>query len=364
MNKARYAAAVIAAVGVSITGGGAAAAIWQYRHEPVPRSARAPAHATVAASAPVLPQASSAPYPHAAIHHPGAFHFLGTLEPNTPTTYLPVTRFSGVAGRRPNITVYYSPWGTSFRARFVTAAAQAGAAVLVHMEPWHASMTAIADGRWDTYLHRFAAQVRHYGGPVILSFAPEADGSWYPWGWHQAEPAEYRAAWRHVVTLFRQSGASNVTWLWDISGGRPRAGRVRYFWPGPQYVDWIGIDGYYVTPADTFKSVIGDTISAVRRFTKKPILLSEVGIGPLAGQVKKIPNLFAGIRRNRLLGLIYFDVAQHDGLYHQDWRLDDNPAAVAAFRAGVRSLGAPGSSQGPGSSRGAGEAAPTPSALR
>jgi hypothetical protein len=128
--------------------------------------------------------------------------------------------------------------------------------------------------------------------------------------------------------------------------------------------DWVGIDGYYVTPADTFKSVIGDTISAVRKFTKKPILLSEVGIGPLAGQAKKIPGLFAGIRRNRLLGLIYFDVAQHDGLYHQDWRLDDNPAAVAAFRAGVRSLREPGSSRGRRVSPGAGEAAPTPSALR
>jgi hypothetical protein len=219
-------------------------------------------------------------------------------------------------------------------------------------------MAAIAGGRWDAYLHRFAAQVRHYGGQVIMSFAPEADGGWYPWSWHHTSPAQWRAAWRHVVTLFRRSGASNVTWLWDTTGGRRGAHRARYWWPGYHYVDWIGIDGYYVTPADTFKSVIGNTIGAVRRFTRKPILLSEVGIGPLAGQVKKIPGLFAGVRRNRLLGLIYFDIAQHDGLYHQDWRLDDNPAAVAAFRAGVISLGRR------GSSRGAAEAAPSPSAPR
>ena len=59
----------------------------------------------------------------------------------------------------------------------------------------------------------------------------------------------------------------------------------------------------------------------------------------MAGQAAKIPGLFAGIRRDHLLGLIYFDVTQHRGLYHQDWRLDDHPAAVAAFRAGVRSRG-------------------------
>jgi mannan endo-1,4-beta-mannosidase len=351
VNKARCAAAVIAAVSVSITAGGAAAAIWKYRSEPVAR--HAPAVAAAITTAPVLPQASSAPYPEMAIRRPGAFRFVGTLEPDTPTTYLPVTRFTGVAGRRPNITVYYSPWGASFRARFVTAAARAGAIVLVHMEPWHASMADIAAGHWDKYLYRFAAQVRHYGGHVIMSFAPEADGNWYPWGSHHVRPAEWRAAWRHVVTVFRKSRAANVTWLWDISGGRIGAGIARDWWPGYQYVDWIGIDGYYVSASDTFQTVIGNTIRAVRKFTRKPILLSEVGIGPLAGQARKIPTLFAGIRRHRLLGLIYFDVAQHDGLYHQDWRLDDNPAAVAAFRAGVRSL------RGRGQSRGAAAAAPT-----
>jgi mannan endo-1,4-beta-mannosidase len=345
MSKARLAAAVIAAVGVSITGAAAGAAIWQYRHEPALRH-----HHPVAAApirrAPVLPRASSAPYPHPAIGKVPALHYVGAFEPDTPTSYLPVTRFAVVAGRKPNITVYYSPWGASFRARFVTAAAQAGAVVLVQMEPWHTTMQAIAAGQWDRYLHRFAAQVRHYGGQVILSFGPEADGGWYPWGLHHAHPNEYRAAWRHVVTLFRNSDAINVTWLWDISGRRQGAALAKSWWPGPRYVDWVGIDGYFVTRADTFKSVIGDTVGAVRKFTRKPILLSEVGIGPLAGQAKKIPGLFAGIRRDHLLGLIYFDVAQHDGLYHQDWRLDGNPAAVAAFRAGVRSLRKPVRSRG------------------
>lgn len=335
MNKARYAAAIIAAVAVSITGAGATAAIWRYRHEPVPR------HVRVTAAKPVLPTASSAPYPRPAIQHPAAFRYVGAFERNTPTTYLPVTRFAGVAGRRPNITVYYSPWGASFRARFVTAAARAGAVVLVQLEPWHASMAAIAAGRWDSYLQSFADQVRRYGGQVILSFGPEANGGWYPWGWHHSRPAEWRAAWRHVVTLFRQSDARNVTWLWDISGASRATGPVRAWWPGHQYVDWIGIDGYYFTHTDTFKSVIGDTVRTVRTFTRKPVLLSEVGVGPLAGQVKKITSLFAGIRRNHLLGLIYFDVAQDNGLYHQDWRLDNNPAAVAAFRAGAQSLRRP-----------------------
>ena len=73
--------------------------------------------------------------------------------------------------------------------------------------------------------------------------------------------------------------------------------------------------------------VIGNTVRTIRRFTRKPVLLSEVGIGPRAGQAAKIPGLFTGIRRNHLLGLVYFDVDQHQGLYHQNWRAGRQPGS-------------------------------------
>jgi len=321
MKKARLAAVGIAAAGATVSLLGWGSMLSLYRHE----------------SAPVLPPASSAPSPRPAIR-PVTLHYVGVFERGAPGSYQPVQRFAPVAGRKPNIAVYYGGWGAPFHARFATAAARAGAVVLVHMEPWHQSMAAVAAGHWDRYLHRFAAQVRHYGGQVILSFAPEPDGRWYPWGWHHTDPAQWVAAWRHVVTLFRESGAVNVTWLWDMSSESHATGRVREWWPGARYVDWAGIDGYYFVPTDSYQTVVGNTLKDIRKLTSRPVILSEVGIGPLAGQAAKIPGLFAGIRHDHLLGLIWFDVTQHQGLYHQDWRLDDHRAAVAAFRAGVRSL--------------------------
>jgi mannan endo-1,4-beta-mannosidase len=329
MNRARFVAALIAAVGVTITVTGAGSALWLYRHEPVPRHT----HNTS-----LLPAASSAPFPQSAIGDPGPMHYVGVFEHDTASNYRSPTLFTSVAGRKPNLSVYYSGWGKPFPARVATAAAQGGAVMLVHMEPWHHSLAAIAAGGSDRYLRQFAGAVRHYGGHVIISFAPEADGRWYPWGWHHASAAQWVAAWRHVVTVFRQADAINVTWLWVMSGDSRATGHLRNWWPGARYVDWIGVDGYYYKAANTFRSVIGNTVRTIRRFTHKPVLLSEVGIGPRAGQAAKIPGLFAGIRRDHLLGLVYFDVNQHQGLYHQNWRLDDNPAAVAAFRAGVRGV--------------------------
>jgi hypothetical protein len=84
--------------------------------------------------------------------------------------------------------------------------------------------------------------------------------------------------------------------------------------------------------------VFGETIAQVRAFTRKPVLLSEAGVGPRAGQPAKIQNLFAGMRQYQTLGLVWFDIAQHQGIYHQDWRIEDSRAATATFRRSAASL--------------------------
>ena len=61
-------------------------------------------------------------------------------------------------------------------------------------------------------------------------------------------------------------------------------------------------------------------------------------MGPQAGQSTKIQNLFAGMRQYQTLGLVWFDIAQHQGIYHQDWRIEDNRAATSAFRRSAASL--------------------------
>jgi hypothetical protein len=66
-------------------------------------------------------------------------------------------------------------------------------------------------------------------------------------------------------------------------------------------------------------------------------MLSETAVGPRAGQAAKIGELFAGAHRYGVLGLVWFDESQHGGIYQQDWRLEDSPAAEAAFRRIVHS---------------------------
>jgi mannan endo-1,4-beta-mannosidase len=267
----------------------------------------------------------------------GPASYLGVYEPGSPRAYAPVAGFAKTVGKQPNLVGYFSGWAEPFATSFAERVHGHGAVTVVQIDPTGASVQGIAAGAYDGYLRSYADSVRDFGHPVVIGFGHEMNATWYSWGYGHVRPATFVAAWRHIVTVFRNQGANNVTWLWTLQADAPGTGPVRSWWPGPSYVTWVGIDGYYYRPADSFASVFGRTIGQVRRLTRKPVLLSETAVGPGAAQVSKIANLFTGMRRHATLGLVWFDMAQHRGIYHQDWRIEGNPQAAAAVRRGVRS---------------------------
>jgi mannan endo-1,4-beta-mannosidase len=268
----------------------------------------------------------------------GEASYLGVYESGPPRTYQPVTEFARASGRHPNLVGYYSGWGVPFARSFAETVHSHGAVTILQMDPTYVSIPAIAGGVYDHYLRMFADRVRDFGHPVVIGFGHEMNADWYSWGYKHVPASTFVAAWRHIVSLFHKQGANNVTWLWTINQDLSTSGPLASWWPGARYVTWVGIDGYYYRPSSTFTSVFGETIAQVRAFTRKPVLLSEAGVGPQAGQPAKIQNLFAGMRRYQTLGLVWFDIAQHQGIYHQDWRIEDSRAATAAFRRSASSL--------------------------
>ena len=256
---------------------------------------------------------------------------LGVYAKGMPRSYRPVEQFATAIGKQPGIVLFYSGFGEHFPVSFARQAHAQGAVPLDQIQPTGISIAQIAEGRYDTYLKSYANEVRAYRHRVIIGFAHEMNGSWYPWGWTHVSARTWVRAWRRVVTDFRSQHASNVTWLWTISRVLDQ-GPVRSFWPGASYVNWVGIDGYYTEAQDTFSKVFVRIMNVVHQFTHDPILISESAIGQRAGQARKIPDLLAGVIRYHLRGLVWFDVAQQGGLSKQDWRLEGHPSALAAFR--------------------------------
>jgi mannan endo-1,4-beta-mannosidase len=285
----------------------------------------------------VLP--SSPPVVHKSLP-PVSGSYLGVFEPGSPPSYLPIEQFASVAGKEPNLIGYYSGWAEPFDSSFAQMVHRHGLIPFVQIDPSFASVAAIAQGDYDGYLRLYADTVRDFGHQVVIGFGHEMNGSWYSWGYGKTLASTFVAAWQHIVTVFRGEGADNVTWLWTIEADGRGTGPIEDWWPGPNYVTWVGIDGYYLDPSDTFTSVFVKTIKQVNSFTTKPILLSETAVTPRANQYTNIHNLFAGISQFKTLGLVWFDEDQNGpGVTRQDWRLEgSNQLTQAAFRVGVAGL--------------------------
>jgi mannan endo-1,4-beta-mannosidase len=270
-------------------------------------------------------------------HPPGSsrpIHYLGLYTRGVPFSYNGLAAFTTATGVRPDMLMYYSAWQQPFESNFATAAAKHGAVPLVQINPFGVSLAAIVSGQYDSYLRTYAKAVRTYRNPVILSFGHEMNGHWESWGYTHTSPAVFVAAWRHIVTLFRNQETRNVTWLWtvniiDTRGSIPSPSP---WWPGRSYVNWVGIDGYYYSPSLTFTSLFGPTIVAVRELTDDPILIAETGVVPTAGQPAKIADLFAGIHVYGLLGFVWFQVP--------GWDIS-SPSAIAAYRQGAETYRRP-----------------------
>ncbi len=274
---------------------------------------------------------------------PAPASYLGVFETGSPPSYGPIEEFAHAAGAQPNLIGYYSGWAQPFATSFAESMHDHGVIPFVQIDPSLASVAGIADGAYDGYLRLYADTVRDFGAPVVIGFGHEMNAPWYSWGYGHVLPSTFVAAWRHIVTVFNQEGAGNVTWLWTIQADEPGTGPISSWWPGAKYVKWVGIDGYYSKPSDTFANVFATTIEQVRAFTHKPILLSETAVGRRDNQFSNILDLFNGMTRYKTLGLVWFDknlISQtSQPLWaRQDWRIEDSALGERAFQAGIHGL--------------------------
>jgi hypothetical protein len=346
MNRAALAARIFLAVTILPTVGAAGYAVYEYHHQ------RA---ATIA-------------------YHPGADGWagawgawprrklLGVFAPTLPREGRTVSDTRELAGfdravrHRAALTVAYLNWGSRFPARYISDTAKLGARTVLDVEPRGRGvpkLARIAAGRGDRWLMSFAASIVATRVPFILSFGPEMNGSWYAYGSGKSTARDYIRAFRHVhdkliKDIGRARAARLIRFMWQPSAIHISTPSPARYWPGAGYVSVIGLDGYYYYPTDTFHIVFGRTIKVLRKLSSRtPIMVGETAVGPMTGhQAAGIKDLFAGIRRHRLAGLIWFDRNQMKlsyghgkRVYHQNWRLQDHRAALRAFIAGLRADG-------------------------
>ena len=152
-------------------------------------------------------------------------------------------------------------------------------------------------------------------------------------------PAQYVKAWRHVVTLFRQAGASNALWLWAPNVVRGAAVHgIAQFWPGNSWVDLVGFTGYGVEKSAyglelSASATFDATMTLLAPYSKKPVVLAEMGVNGTTKN-KWIATLGPWLHEHsNVIGLIWTDEKPPDA--HADWRFDDSTRDLSAFNRSV-----------------------------
>ena len=203
--------------------------------------------------------------------------------------------------------------------------------VLLQWQPRGTSNSAVASGAEDAAIKACAQAVKQLNYQVMIAYGQEFNGNWYPWGAGSDKPQNFIAAWKRIHGLFTAAGTCNVTWMWDPNVSYGGSAPLQQWYPGDGLVDVIGIDGYFSTPGLTFAQLFGPTISQVRGFTGKPLLVGETGVTAADGPAR-MWDLYASAAETGMLGVLYFDEAQSGDPEHQNWRLENNPANMAAFK--------------------------------
>lgn len=204
---------------------------------------------------------------------------------------------------------------------------------LVNVEPNNINFTDIANGKYDALLRKRADDAKALGKQFFLDFAAEMNGD-EGWGGHN--PAKYIAAWHHIHDIFVARGATNAVWAWcpnnEDAESSPAA--MQYY-PGDQYVDWTGIDGYNWGTSDpdfgwqSFRGVFADVYSQLAA-KGKPIIIAEMASDEAGGsKATWINNIIPTLKNNFPLikAIVWFDEDKE-----RHWQITSSSSALAAYQ--------------------------------
>lgn len=226
-----------------------------------------------------------------------------------------------------------------------------GAIPVVTLEPWYAAkreginLKALAAGHEDAVLVAFGKTIAAFGHPVIVRFAHEMNGNWYPWSGaaHGKSGADFVAAWRHVRGVVSKA-ASPIPIIWALTFNAEDVPLEAWnapdrYDPGREMVDVVAIDGYNggerLPPHQwrSFAAVAEKQIRSLRSlFPGKPILILETASAAGKDRAAWITAFFERMKESfaDIPLFVWFDVAKE-----ADWRIAADPASQAAFRKGV-----------------------------
>jgi hypothetical protein len=197
----------------------------------------------------------------------------------------------------------------------------------------------ILGGQHDAYIREWAQDARDAGQAaggrrIILRFAHEANGYWFPWGIGRFDNTadNFKKAWRYVWRIFKAEGAlPYVDFLWSVTKQNcPSCNPFAKVYPGAKYVDYAGVTAFNWGSWrrrgwKSLPRILQSPVRDMMRVTGKPIIISETASHWKGGdKAAWIRNGYEAVYKRwpRIKALLYLDTDEpHREAGHPDWSL-------------------------------------------
>jgi Glycosyl hydrolase family 26 len=249
---------------------------------------------------------------------------------------------------------WYNPNGATvpFPSTFIGSVTSRGATPMITWNPADGvknsaqgyTLASIISGQHDAYIQQWAQAAKANGHTILVRLMHEMNGSWYPWGAgvNGNTPAEYVAAYQHVVRIFQAVGATNVQFVWCVAtssaslNGTGAQSTLASYFPGNQYVSWVAMDGYNrsATAPKSFAQIFGTVYTALTQISNRPVMVAETATVDMPGnpnfKAQWIQAAFAAIPTTfpRIKAVLYFDTESNGFSYP----FDSSSASLAAIK--------------------------------
>jgi hypothetical protein len=195
----------------------------------------------------------------------------------------------------------------------------------------------INNGDFDHYIRAWATKAKAWGGRIIIRFAHEMDGRWFPWGIGNFDntPKRFVKAWRRIWNIFKGTGgvgATNVRFLWSPLA--PCTCR-RNLYPGDHYVDYVGMTAlnWGAPHWEGLLSRVRDRVAQAAKLSPKPVIIAEAASSAIGGdKAFWLTKGYRGIHDAlpSVKAIVYFDIDM-SGHGQPDWRLTTPPKVLGAY---------------------------------
>jgi mannan endo-1,4-beta-mannosidase len=281
------------------------------------------------------------------------FHFS-----DVPSAWERLRDFEASIGCAATILSIYWSWGledSRVPIEWMESIVRHGRRPLVTWEPWtlpedfdhpqpsiedpRFALSTILDGRFDDYIRAGAVAMKALPGRVYLRPMHEMNGNWYPWcgTTNGNAPRDFKLAWRHIHEIFTAQDVRNVAWVWcPYAVSVPPDQDVSVYYPGDDYVDWLGLDGYNWGDSrpwsswQDFAELFRESYAAVTALSDKPVMIAEVGCAESGGSKAhwiREAHRQVTVSFPRVSAVVWFNLDKEC-----DWRIESSPDALAAFR--------------------------------